>query len=490
LKSSWRGYIGPIEANYILLLLGHIHPEGKEAGLERLCSHYRKGFRLQDPHSIRQTLSGLLYNADLKVRRWTFNAIALVGNRQENLDATLEAIGRNREDEDVMAAGVAAVIALTSQPERVALLNKVDVALEGAVMLAAAQRTNDYHNQLAARRVNIDVATPAELRLAAVLVGLGKAPQNLFDIGHDNSAVIGRLNVHPDDLVSQYSTWSILENPDLGIENLAAPIKDIESRPAQVRAYTYRLLTDDSEVAEYHREYLSLGANDNSAKARAGLASGLRNTYFEGLEEIVLDWLDGERDGVIHDLLRDHMVAQAHRVPAYRAKVMTEYGLLGAGSLARARMEAVAEGTVIYGDFKRLALKSESLSLFGENVDLLGGNTVNNFTGNNVNIGVFSGGDAHVQGDVNNNQTNNSGMAVDQLSSLLSLLEKLPKSDAINEGQKIVAEAVKAPTKGAVAKVLEWMTQIKNGADLALAATDGFQHILEKLEHVVDLLPL
>lgn len=472
-----------------MLLLGHVRPEGKEAGLERLCSHYRNGFRLQNPHSIRQTLSGLLYNTDPKVRRWTFNAIALVGNRQENLEATLEAVGRNREDEDVLAAGVAAIIALTSQSERAALLGKVDVALEGAVMLAAAQRTNDYHIQLTARRVNIDIATPSELRLASVLVGLNKAPQHLFDIGHENSAVIGRLNVHPDALVAQYSTWSILENPNLGISDLAAPIKDIESRPEQVRAYTYKLLTDDCDVAQYHREYISLGANDNSAKARAGLAAGLRNTYFEGLDGIVLDWLDGEADEAIHDLLRDHMVAQAQRVPAYHAKVMTEYGLLAAGSLARARMEAVAEGTVTYGDFKRLALKGENLSLFGENPIPFGGNIVN-INANNLSIGVLSGGDSNVQGNVNNEQVNHIGVASDQLSKLLSLLEKLPKSDSISDGQKLAAEVVKAPTKGGVAKVLEWMTQIKSGADLALAATDGFQHVFKHLENLVDLLPL
>ena len=183
------------------------------------------------------------------------------------------------------------------------------------------------------------------------------------------------------------------------------------------------------------------------------------------------------------------MVAQAQRVPAYHAKVMTEYGLLAAGSLARARMEAVAEGTVTYGDFKRLALKGENLSLFGENPIPFGGNIVN-INANNLSIGVLSGGDSNVQGNVNNEQVNHIGVASDQLSKLLSLLEKLPKSDSISDGQKLAAEVVKAPTKGGVAKVLEWMTQIKSGADLALAATDGFQHVFKHLENLVDLLPL
>ena len=489
MKRNWRGYIGPVEANYIQLLLGHVHPEGKEAGLERLCSHYRNGFRLQTPHSVQQTLTALLYNADPKVRRWTFNAIALVGSRQDNLDACLEAIGRNREDEDVLAAGVAAVIALTSQPERAALLNKVDIALEGAVMLAAAQRTNDYHGQLSTQRVNIDTATPAELRLASVLVGLNKAPQYLFDIGHDNSEVIGRLNTHPDALVAQYSTWSILENPELGIRNLAAPIKDIESRPPQVRAYTYRLIVDDSDVAQYHRDYILLGANDNSVKARSGLAAGLRNTYFDDLDEIVLNWFDREPDSSIQDFLRDHMVSQSQRVPAYNAKVMTQYRQLGAGSLARARMEAVAEGTSTYGDFKRIALKGESLSLFGDEVPLLGGNIMN-IVGTNINIGNVSGNDTHVTGSVSVSQDNSTGLATDHLVTLISLLSKLPQTDAISEGYKIATEAHKSPTKGTVARVLGWMTQVKNGADLALAATDGFQQVFEKLEHVVDHLPL
>ena len=44
------------------------------------------------------------------------------------------------------------------------------------------------------------------------------------------------------------------------------------------------------EDAERNFEYIELGSRDANAEARMGLAVGLKATYFDGLEALVLDW--------------------------------------------------------------------------------------------------------------------------------------------------------------------------------------------------------
>ncbi len=156
LRPPPRGFIGHQEANYIHLLLGHPEPRGKEAALERLCAHYRQGRVLRDPHGICQSLPGLLYDADPNVRRWTFNAVALVGNKVQNLEATIDALARNRGDEDIFAAGMAALVALTNAGETEAELKRMGVEFEGAVLLAAAQQDASYNDRLATRKRGFD----------------------------------------------------------------------------------------------------------------------------------------------------------------------------------------------------------------------------------------------------------------------------------------------------------------------------------------------
>jgi hypothetical protein len=282
-RAPVKGFISDQEASYIELLLGHVDARGKENGLERLCTHYRRGFRLRNPHPVRQTLNALLYSADASVRRWSLNAIALIGNRHDNLHPILDAIERDRGNEDILGAGIAALVALTQPDDLVQLLGGIGVPLEGPALLAAAQQTDAYTAQLAANRIKVDSASDAELRLAVVLIGLNKAPEHLFDLSHENRAVIGSVNRHHEPSVAQYSVWAICENAGLSLADLGVPLADIEGLPANVRGYVFRLITADAETAEKHRQYLVVGSEDPSEKARLGLAAGLQPVYFDGL---------------------------------------------------------------------------------------------------------------------------------------------------------------------------------------------------------------
>jgi hypothetical protein len=470
------------------MLLGHPEPKGKEAALERLCAHYRRGGRLRDPHGICQTLTALLYHADPHVRRWTFNAIALVGNSSQNLDATLDALARNRGDEDIFAAGMAALLKLTSEKETEAQLKKIGVALEGAVLLAAAQQAPSYNQRLADRRVPPNTASAAELRLAAVLVGLNKAPEHLFDLGHRNAAVIGSLHGHHDHQVAQYAAWAVSEHPDLGLDHLGFPPAKLRDQAADVRKYGFRVLTADDATAERHRDLIAEAAHDPDQKAREGLAIGLAHSYFPGLEDIILDWIARETDVSIKAALLDHFVAQSDRCPIYEDSAKEAYRNAASGSIFRARLEALADGKPIFREFKKIEYEA-GLDLFLRDSPLQGPTHVTKTT--NIyaqNVGVVAD-TSHVQGGINQTATNYVERAQDQLKSLLELLERAGDDSVLKEGKALVVEARAKPTKGPIEKVIGWMTSLKTATGLVIGGAEDFAKISNKLTELLPHLP-
>jgi hypothetical protein len=147
---------------------------------------------------------------------------------------------------------------------------------------------------------------------------------------------------------------------------LGIDIKNIEHYPPNVRSWILRLLAMDRNSAQAHLEYLSLGITDPSAEARGGLALGLRNTFFDGLDELTLDWFMTERDiGVRHGIL-DHLVAQAHLCASYEPIVIEIYEKEPPGSNARQRMEASAAGKPLFGRFREIDFNG-STDLFSPN---------------------------------------------------------------------------------------------------------------------------
>lgn len=482
---AWKGYIPDQEANYFELLLGHVAAKGKEAGLERLCGWYRRGYRLREPHRFQQYFNALLYNEAANVRRWALNAIALAGTRKDNLLAVLDAIERDRGDPDILAAGVAALVKLTAPDELLGTLEKIHVPLEGATLLAAAQHTTAFASRLAASRVDPETAGGSELRLATVLVGLNKAPKNIFSIGHDNEAVIGELNLHHDKMVAQYSVWAVCEREDLGVGHLRLDLKDLESRPDNVRGWTFQLIASRPNAAADHREYLLLGSQDPSDKARLGLAAGLRRTYFDGLEELIVDWFAAETNAEVRLAILDHMAAHADRIPGYLDAVKAAYREAGTGSMIRARLEAGALGTEAHRELKKIAYAADGASLFGSLP--LEVTHVTNISGKNVNIGIVGGsGKVVVQGDLNLNQTN-----IAQAKSSLAELRRLLESDGVSsaEGKELLEAAEAKPGKSTIGRLLDWMKKFKEGAEYAVGTSKAFSSIYGTLSDLAEALP-
>jgi nucleoside phosphorylase len=299
-----------------------------------------------------------------KVKRWALNTLALAGTRK-NVVAIVEAIQRNREDPDILGAGISALCALLPEDEARSELTKADLPIEGSILLAAVQHSGHFQNELRVTRVNIDNAGSTELRRAGILVGLDRAPENLFSLSLHNDQVIGELNAHPDHIVAQYSIWATYESPKLGLKNLRLPLHDIASKPINVRKYVYQLIAKDIATAQDNLDFLVMGSEDESADARAGLATGLRDIYFDALETVVLDWYEDEETDLVKQRLLEHMAKNASRCPSYRGPVLRAYESSDANSLTRARLESAARDTELYLDMKKIVYHADGRDLFG-----------------------------------------------------------------------------------------------------------------------------
>jgi hypothetical protein len=380
-------------------------------------------------------------------------------------------------------------VALAQPDDVIRLLKGIEVPLEGATLLAAAQQTDAYSEKLVANRIHPSRASDPELRLAAVLVGLGKAPEYLFELSHENRVVIGALNSHDDSLVAQYAIWAICENPLLGLGDLKVRLDDIEALPDRVRGYVYRLIVTEPGGAESHRDHLVLGARDASQKARQGLAGAMRNVYFEGAADFTVDWAGSEPSSEVKQALLDHMAAFADRCPIYRETVVAEYRAAPVGSIFRHRLEAVVAGTPLYGELRRIDLAGEA-SLFGDPDSIFGAKIMSqiNVTGN---VGAIATDNAKVESAIGVQSIQNNAQGAQEVLALLTAL--LSRSGATGEelsyGKELVAAAEKAPSKITLAKVVGWMKMIKEGAGYALTAGHEFHEIYEKLQAILPHLP-
>jgi nucleoside phosphorylase len=259
---------------------------------------------------------------------------------------------------------VSALCALLPAEEARKELERADLPLSGAILMAAVQHSAHFQTELRVARVKIDYADPSELRLAGVLLGLDKAPEHLFSLTIPNRDVIGELNSHPDSIVAQYSVWATYENPNLSIKNLRLPLHDVEMKLPNVRKYVYQLAAKNAQTAQDNYEFLVLGSEDDSAEARAGLAGGLRDIYFDGLETLILDWFDEEQVEQVKQRLLEHMARNAAHVSAYASPVLRAYEAADASSLTRARLEAAARDTPLYVAMKRIEYDAEGRDLF------------------------------------------------------------------------------------------------------------------------------
>lgn len=362
--------------------------------LQHICKVYREGYRIRPPQlvGVEQSIVGLLYTQgkDEKVRRWALNTLAQLGREATCIEAVLQVLAHHGNEPATAAAGIAVIYKISRDPTE--LLRRL--GFDGQMIaLAALQHVDARELDLSSLPLNVEKAPSELLKLALIVVGLERAPVHMLNPRHTNAEMVKALGGHHDSIVSQYTVWAITENHRLGIGDLGIDIRTIEDQQPNVRNWLLQLITMTSETAAGHVDYIVLGMGDPAAEARAGLAIGLRDTFFDGLEPLALDWFTTEHDADISQLILDHIVRQSCYSPSYEDMAKEVYEKEAPGSSLRQRMDANAAGRPIYAEFKRISLDGwGDLFRGGPNVTNI------NIGGNVVGGAVSVGGDAQASG--------------------------------------------------------------------------------------------
>lgn len=303
---------------------------------------------------MEQLVIGVLYSTgpnDPKVRRWTLNAIARIGHAASSTAAVTYALQTYQADPQTAASAIAAMFALCPN-EAFERIKAAYAFPEDLIVLSALQHAPQSSVDAMKATVNINTATLDVLKLALVAIGLNRAPEHIFDPRFANSVIVRDLGGHDDDIVSQYSVWAICENPTLGLKDLGIPLKEIEGKPSNVRAWMFRLIAANDGDQAIGLEYIELGSRDPAIEVRSGLAQGLEYVYFDGIQPIMLDWYGAEKDEDVRLRLLDHIVRQADQSPSYKAEALNVYKAAATSTRQRQRMEAAAAGQPLYRELR------------------------------------------------------------------------------------------------------------------------------------------
>lgn len=441
-----------------------------------MCRLYRRGHRITPDQlaSFEHLVIGIL-NTDLgrdeKVRRWGLNALAQIGRETVCLEAIIGILERHTDDPQTAASAIAAIYKVAQRPDEV--LRKIKCFDPQMVTLAALQHADPRTLDLQHLPVKIDHASCDSLKLALVVVGLNRAPPHLFDPRHDNPEIVRVLGGHDDHIVSQYSVWAITENPQLGLRDLGVDLKTIENRPANVRSWMFQLIGMSAEDAIKNMEYVHLGRRERDPVARLGLALGLRETYFDGIEDVVVDWVASEEDLEIRLSLLEHLVRHSGRCETYQSWATELYKAGAVGSVTRLRMMASAVNTPLNVVFRRIEYGGDG---FFEGAQFIMGDQFN------IHGGVQGGavslkGNADNKGAVSNHYSPQTVAAIQsQISGLIGALNKATIDENIKtEAIAAAREAQADPTPEKVNKLWGIMNKVATVAELAAAAA-GIAH--------------
>jgi hypothetical protein len=463
------GFLDKLKVEYLKSQIETGSAARTKKALQEICKLYRDGFRIRPEQliGVEQSIVGSLYTQgkDEKVRRWALNALARLGREPTCMEAIMHTLKQYSEEPQTSAAAIAAIYRMSRNASGILKRLSFD---EQMVTLAALQHVDANKLDLSSLPLNVETASPDLLRLALVVVGLDRAPGNMLHPRHDNAQLVKVLGGHDDSVVSQYSVWAITENPTLGLRDLGIDIRDIEQQPPNVRAWLFRLIGITAEDAERNIEYIELGTRDPIAETRAGLAVGLKDTYFDGLEALVLDWFTSEHDPGTSEHLLEHMIKQARHCRSYEAMVLEVYEKEPPGSSLRQRMEVGAGGTFLYGKFKQISMV-DSTDLF-RGVPTVTNNTFN-ISGGIQAGAVAVGGNAENSGST---QIHYNPQTIEAIQSELSKAERELHGCGIDPALKRQAlEQVQAAKVDPVPDKIAKAISILNNVDSVVIKTAG-----------------
>lgn len=467
-KSISPWLISAQEIAFLQNEIGCGNPVRAKRALQAVCKLYRNGGRIagREVVGFETTVLGALTSdlSDEKARRWALSAISNLGQAKQSWSTVLNVLTKHTDEPQVISAAIAALYKLDRRGAGSAIAGK-DFLPPELIALSALQTVPAKQLDLRDVRINIEKAEPTTLKLSLVLVGLNKAPENIFHPNFTNGAMVKELGSHHDDLVSQYSAWAVAENPVLTVSDLGIDPNRIEEQPENVRSYVYRLFGAEKIYTKQQHEIICFGSEDESAEARLGLAVGLRDTFYDGLDVVGMDWVINEREEDVRDQLLDHIARNARFSAGYHRIAMEFFDAAEDNPVRRKRMEAAAAGTPLFVEFRRKALKEEEGRLFN---DLERSPTVTN-TFNNY--GTIQGqtsvaGTNTVEGNQQNMLAiNEANKAIEALGQAKYEIEAIKLPDGlVKEATAAIEEAKAAPNKDRLGTAVSVLKRVQQAA--------------------------
>lgn len=290
----------------------------QKAALQEVCRLYRQGATLSPEARYNfEVNAGYLANnsSDLKVVRWSLNALTRIGTQQGASNSVDDALRRHSGTPEIVAAAVAALAALY-RGQLPKLPSGIDIP-PAMRTLAAMQTVSAAQLGDVRLRINIDTADAELLKLALIVIGLNKDIQHLLHPRHENGTIVRALGQHDDPLVRQYGVWAVIENHRLGLEHLGIAFERVNAEPENVQAKLLELGASSIPNLVERQEFIITGSNLPSVLAREGLAKGLLYSFYDGIEGVTLDWFRTERESRVRVLLAEHFARYADLLPSY-----------------------------------------------------------------------------------------------------------------------------------------------------------------------------
>lgn len=341
----------------------------KKVALQEIARVYRSGGRFASDarNGLELTINGLLSaSPDEKVIRWSLNCIAQMGTRDGSMGAVDRALIQHVGNPEIIAAAVAAAAKLyVGQLEECTALGSIQPEIR---ILAALQVTPASKLDLSGFQIKVDTADDEVLKLALITVGLNRAFENMFHPRHSNAALVRALGQHDNAIVKQYSVWSVIENSKLSINDLGIPFSNLEREPPNVQSKLLQLAAEQMVNLKERQEIIRMGSYQPTIQAREGLAKGLQYQFYEGLQDITLDWFDVEAKLAVKELLAEHFARFGSKCISYQDKALE---LLESDSNLKKRLYLGAEGTALFGKLKANDLREGTRDLFAADLDLL-----------------------------------------------------------------------------------------------------------------------
>ena len=298
-----------------------VDPARQKKALQLLASSLRGGGSVRPDGKTRLEIDvvRLLHSSkDDKVVRWCLNCLALLGTRQDSESAVLAALKANQDRTDIVAAGIAALSAISPVA---AFENSIVTNIAPEVRVLASLQIHEPGKLDIGRVViDLDVADKEVLKLALIVVGLDKALPNIFHPKHPNGVFVKELGLHDDSIVVQYSVWAAISNPNLDMRNVGVDPANLENLSANIQSKYLQLVALKEKDVHLRHDLIGRGHALQSSLAREGLARGIMHDYYDGLEEITVDWYDGEPSDVVRRRLAEHFSRHSMSSPVYSNK--------------------------------------------------------------------------------------------------------------------------------------------------------------------------